>query len=233
MEELQVLTGPDEYISSLETPVVRVLGPDCSFSDDLARTLFDTNNGSRFSSRRPMIVQHRSLFEVAQAIRHNSSAIGVFPVENSTTSAVQAVTDELLTGDFMVVGEATLLINLILAGPPDMDIEIDEIETVLSHPKPFGQARRFLESHNFRNLGTMDSTSQAAQIVAEAEDPKVAALCSIRAARRFGLQHIAEGVQDRSDNRTRFLLVKSMEGNTVPDIEIASRGVRPKLSALK
>jgi prephenate dehydratase len=54
-------------------------------------------------------------------------------------------------------------------------------------------------------------TAGAARQVAEARAPGVAAVASAAAARRYGLEVLAEGIQDGEVNRTRFLVVNRGE----------------------
>ena len=236
IEGQKILTGPDDFVASLEPATIRSLGPELSFSDVLARTLFDSAENTNPASRRPRFRYHESFSDLARALRHDPSALGIFPVENSTTSTVQGVTDELLTGDFTVVAEATLLIHLILAGPSGAPIDPDDVKAVLSHPKPFGQARNVMTERDYKPI-PVESTAKAASIVQKSKDRTIAAICGARAVRTYELQTILDGIEDREDNSTRFMLVKSMEGNGVLDIEIARSGIlqnvkRAKLAAI-
>jgi prephenate dehydratase len=59
-------------------------------------------------------------------------------------------------------------------------------------------------------------TAGAAKEVAEGRDPTVGAIAGRRAAERYGLQVLAEDLQDRSDNQTRFLVIRRVGSPPLP-----------------
>jgi prephenate dehydratase len=69
------------------------------------------------------------------------------------------------------------------------------------------QCRRFLSSLPDTLPEVAPSTSGAARRVAEAKDPRQAAISSRRAAERFGLSVLLNDVSDHAQNYTRFVAV--------------------------
>ncbi|KAL8735242.1 MAG: hypothetical protein Q9181_002896 [Wetmoreana brouardii] len=93
--------------------------------------------------------------------------------------------------------------------PKSME-NLEHISTIYSHPAAFGQCEDFL-SHYLQGAKKheVSSTSKAAEIVAqEGSDGKSAAISSSLAAEVHGLKILAEGIEDKDDNSTRFFILK-------------------------
>lgn len=129
----------------------------------------------------------------------------VLPVENSSAGVVQEVSDLLweLPG-LRVVREHIQPVRHCLLGWPG------PVERALSHPQALAQCERYLHSRQIRPVAYHD-TAGAARAVAEQRQPGTAAIASKAAARRYGLYVLAEGIQDDSENRTRFVVVEKGE----------------------
>jgi prephenate dehydratase len=103
----------------------------------------------------------------------------------------------------------------------DSSPSISHIQTVLSHPQALGQCRRFLTQYlSHATLIEVSSTSAAAEQAAADQTGATAALSSAMAAEVYGLDVLREGVQDRGDNVTRFMVLRrrrssSAEGDSV------------------
>ncbi|KAL8700786.1 MAG: hypothetical protein Q9201_005267, partial [Fulgogasparrea decipioides] len=87
---------------------------------------------------------------------------------------------------------------------------LQQISTIYSHPAAFGQCEDFLSQHlNGAKKHEVSSTSKAAEIVAQdGSNSRIAAISSSLAAEVHGLKVLAEGIQDRDDNSTRFFVLK-------------------------
>jgi len=68
------------------------------------------------------------------------------------------------------------------------------------------QCRRFIGEHGFRTINAVD-TAGSARLVAEAGDKTVAAIASRFAAQIYGLDVLAENIEDADHNTTRFLVL--------------------------
>jgi prephenate dehydratase len=217
----EALHEPDAHIASMEPSVVRYLGPPGSFSADMAHVLFFRDSPGY---RNPIFKDSADFSKVVESLEHDPSAIGVLPVDNTLTSPVQAVTDALLDGNLYALAEAKMKIDIMLAGIEGADLE--KVRTIISHTKPFGQAKKFLERKRNYQLIPVESTATAAQEVSDMNDPTVAALCGRTAVEAYGLTIIEESVQDRPDNQTRFLVVQSRDAGNQPQINDLQDNVR-------
>jgi len=134
----------------------------------------------------------------------------LLPVENSLEGAVGTVLDLLVhRPGLMVRREVLLPVKQHLLARPGTRVEA--IERVLSHPQPFGQCVAFLRGRlaDAAQVAT-HSTADAARQVAEGP-AGWAAIGSRAAATRFGLEIVAESIQDADENITRFLLLTAQD----------------------
>jgi prephenate dehydratase len=127
------------------------------------------------------------------------------PIENSLEGSVNATLDALAmeTEDVAIVGEVVHPIRHCLIARTVL--ELDEIETVVSHPQATAQCARFIRTRlpGVRVLAGA-STADAVRLVAEHDGPWTA-LGNRLAAERYGCQVLRAGVEDIADNETRFV----------------------------
>jgi len=164
----------------------------------------------------------REFRQVGEAVRSGRVTAGVLPVENTLAGTVQPAYDVLAEPGLEVVGEVIRPIRHFLLGVPRATLE--GVRRVISHPVALAQCGNFLSSHPGMEAVAVYDTAGAAREVAEAGDPAVAAIASHRAAERYGLEVLAEDLQDRSDNQTRFLVIR-LEGT--PLLPSEARTDRP------
>ena len=136
------------------------------------------------------------------------------PIENSVNGSVREVYDLLLEHELAIVGEVVVPVELCLAALPGQHLE--GIERVYSHIQALGQAERFLRERDWTLLTTYN-TAGAGKLIAGGGEHGAAAVLSARAAERFGLEVLAEGIQDVADNRTRFLILAREPEAAAPD----------------
>ena len=84
--------------------------------------------------------------------------------------------------------------------------KLKDIKTVESHVHALGQCRRIIRKHGLRPIVAAD-TAGSARIVAERGDKTCASLASRMAAEIYGLEIIAEDVEDENYNTTRFVVL--------------------------
>jgi chorismate mutase/prephenate dehydratase len=90
------------------------------------------------------------------------------------------------------------------------------IKNVYSHPQGLAQCQAWLRAHLPNAvLGEMESTAAAAKMVRGKKT--AAAIGSALAASTYGLNMLAEGIEDNPSNTTRFLVIGSGEGDATGD----------------
>jgi prephenate dehydratase len=158
--------------------------------------------------------------QVCEAATSGAASAGVLPIENLVNGSVREVYDLLLEHELQITGEIVVPVDLCLAALPGRSI--DDIERVYSHLQALGQAERFLRTRPWALLTTYN-TAGAGKFIVDQADDRAAAVLSRRAAQAFGLQVLAESIQDVPDNRTRFLVVERAGPAPVPDSAVAFR----------
>jgi prephenate dehydratase len=128
-------------------------------------------------------------------------------VETLIAGPVHAALDALAQFDSLErVRELSLPIRLALLGLPGATVE--GIRQVLSHPVALKQCTRWLWEHRLITVVEAHDTAGAARMIGIRRDPSAAAIAAPWAAEQYGLIVLAEGLEDRHDNTTRFVLVR-------------------------
>ncbi|KAF5727511.1 prephenate dehydratase family protein [Tripterygium wilfordii] len=144
-------------------------------------------------------------FEVAfQAVELWIADRAVVPFENSLGGSIHRNYDLILRHRLHIVGEVQLRVHHCLLALPGVRKEC--ITRVISHPQALAQCE-----HTLTKLGlqatreAVDDTAGAAEYIAVNNLRDTAAIASARAAELYGMQILADGIQDDSSNVTRFV----------------------------
>ncbi|KAE9587990.1 hypothetical protein Lal_00002773 [Lupinus albus] len=130
----------------------------------------------------------------------------VLPVENSLGGSIHRNYDLLLRHRLHIVGEVQLPVHHCLLALPG--IRKEYLTRVISHPQALSQCE-----HTLTKLGlnvvreAVDDTAGAAEFVANNSLRDTAAIASARAADLYGLNVLADGIQDDPSNVTRFVML--------------------------
>lgn len=146
----------------------------------------------------------RTFEDAIEAVKSGGANLAMLPVENSTYGRVADIHSLLPGSGLHIIDEAFVRVHIALLAVPGT--KLTEIETAMSHTVLLGQCRDYLKTHNLRALTGAD-TAGSAKIVAERADPKLAALASALAGKIYGLNVIADKIEDQSNNTTRFLVM--------------------------
>jgi prephenate dehydratase len=146
-----------------------------------------------------------TIYDVVMAVHDGTAARGLVPIENSLEGSVNATLDALAmeTEDVAIVGEVVHPIRHCLIARTEL--ELSEVEAVVSHPQANAQCARFIRSRLPRaRVLSGSSTAEAVRMVAEHDGPW-AALGNRLAADLYGCVVLRAGVEDVADNETRFV----------------------------
>lgn len=147
--------------------------------------------------------------DVVDLTRRGEVDLGMLAVENSTYGRVADVHSLLPNSGLHIIDEAFVRVEIALLAVPGTPVS--QIRRVRSMSILQGQCRSFIRSHGFRTLNAHDNAAGARQ-VAELGDPSEAALASALAGEIYGLDVLANGIEDQKNNTTRFLVM-----SRVPD----------------
>ena len=146
-----------------------------------------------------------TVYDAVMAVHDRSVERALVPIENSLEGSVNATLDALSleTEDVSIVGEVVHPIRHCLIARAELELE--QIETVVSHPQATGQCARFIRTR-LPNASVLagSSTADAVRIVAGYQRPW-AALGNFVAAELYDCVVLRAGVEDVPNNETRFV----------------------------
>ncbi len=180
---------------SLEHPIIVVfLGPRATFTHVAAMQQFGHS---------AMLVPAKSIPSIFEEVSCKRAKYGVVPIENSNEGAVTHTLDMFLESPLQIISENYLEISHDLLSKSG---KMSDIKTVYSHSQALAQCRRWLDDH-LPEIPCIDvaSTARAAQIASE--DDTAAAVACGQATNLYGLQVVANKIEDHHDNYTRFLVI--------------------------
>lgn len=142
------------------------------------------------------------------ALAANDVDLAMIPIENTLAGRVADIHHLLPQSNTFIIGEYFLPIRFDLMVLPG--VKIEEIETVYSHVHGLGQCRNIIREHNWKAVVGGD-TAGSAKLVAERGDRSIAALAPALASEIYGLETLAENVEDAAHNTTRFVILSNRE----------------------
>lgn len=175
-----------------ELPVA-YLGPEGSFTHQAARKNF---GGS--VALRPM----RTIARIFEAVERGEAGYGVIPIENSDAGAVAGTLDTLAESNLKIIAQIQIPIEqCLLSRAP-----LEKIRRVLSKDVALAQCSQWLMNH-LPQADLIPTDSTTAAVAEAAKDESAAAIAGAVAAEIYGVPVIEKGIQNRSENFTRFLVV--------------------------
>ncbi|QLG29099.1 prephenate dehydratase [Halorarum halophilum] len=171
---------------------VVTLGPVGTYSHRAARSVADD------------VSFRESVSAIVDAVADGEAERGVVPVENSIEGSVSESLDALTEADVAVVREVVTPVRHALLA------QSENFSIVASHSQALAQCRDYLE-REYPNATPEAVASTARGVERAREDPDVAGIGHPATAEPSGegktLQVLAEDIQDRSSNATRFLVI--------------------------
>ena len=144
-------------------------------------------------------------FEAAlEAVKNREADLAMMPIENSLYGRVADLHHLLPVSGLYAIGEHFVPVKLQLLGVKGA--KLADIQEAQSHTVALGQCRMFLKKHGIRAVTGGDTAGSARQ-VAEEGDRARAAIASRLAGEIYGLDILAEDLQDFAHNTTRFLVM--------------------------
>ncbi|MDT8429013.1 MAG: prephenate dehydratase [Pseudomonadales bacterium] len=145
-----------------------------------------------------------SIDEVFLAVETDRAEYGVVPVENSTEGAVTTTQECLIDTSLRIMAEIIIpVVHNVLISP---EAAAEGICRVVSHRQSLAQCRGWLKK-NWPGIEQREVSSNAEAARLAAADKTTAAIAGLMAAETYGLSVLAAGIQDRSNNSTRFLVI--------------------------
>ncbi len=176
---------------------IAFLGPKATFTHQAALKRF----GSQLE-----YLSCDSIADVFTEVEKENADYGVVPIENTIEGAVNHTLDMFMDSYLKICAQIILGIshNLLALCSPE------KIKRVYSNPMVFGQCRVWLQK-NLANAELIEvpSTTRASQIAAKEKNSS--AIASVLAAKIYGLNLVARGIEDSPHNITRFFVIGKTE----------------------
>lgn len=139
--------------------------------------------------------------DAMDAVIEGKADRAIIPIENSQHGRVADIHFLLPESGLHIVAEYFLPVHHCLLakgkGP---------FHTAFSHPQALGQCRHYLRGEGIAAIAFADTAGAAAR-VSEMDDEAVCAIAPRLAAELYGLDLIAENVEDAAHNMTRFVVL--------------------------
>jgi len=147
-----------------------------------------------------------SFDNVFDAVNSGKADTALIPIENSLAGSIHQNYDLLLRNNLHIVGEYLLRVRHCLIA--NCGVKKADIKKAISHPQALGQCAGYLRAHGIKPEQVYD-TAGSVKILKESGARDVGAIASKRAAEIYGMEILEEGIEDNTENFTRFLAVKT------------------------
>ena len=138
------------------------------------------------------------------AVANGEADLGMSPIENSVAGRVSDIHHLMPTAGLHIIAESFLPIRNQLMAPKGATLA--GLKTVESHIMALGQCRNYIRKLGIKAVVAAD-TAGAAMEVARQGDKTRAAIASTLAAEIYGLQILAENIEDAAHATTRFIVL--------------------------
>jgi len=183
-----------------QAPMVACQGVEGAYSQIACEKIF----------KNPFIMYFKTFDAIFNAIEQGLCQYGILPIENSTAGSVKKVYDLMIRHNFSIVRTFRLKVDHNLLANPGAKME--DIKTIYSHEQAINQCSDFLKNHPGVQIVPVENTAVAASMVAQSGKRDVAAISSHSCEELYGLKSLADSIQDKGNNRTRFICIsKNLE----------------------
>jgi prephenate dehydratase len=138
------------------------------------------------------------------AISSGEADLGMIPIENSVAGRVADIHHLMPESGLHIIAEHFMPVRHQLLGPRGARLE--DVRTVESHVHALGQCRKIIRRLGVRAIVAADTAGSAREI-AEAGDKSRASIASRLAAEIYGLDILAQDIEDEHHNTTRFIVL--------------------------
>ncbi|HKZ60817.1 MAG TPA: prephenate dehydratase [Nitrososphaera sp.] len=150
------------------------------------------------------LMPKKSFQDVFDAGESGGADYIVVPVENSIEGSVNEIYDLLLQTKMGVIGEIHQRVRHCLIA----NRGTRKIKRVHSHPQALAQCREYLQRKKLEPVPAYD-TAGAVKMIKENKMLDSAAIASNRAAELYEMEILDEGIEDKKNNYTRFLVLSA------------------------
>ena len=160
------------------------------------------------------LIPAESVREALNMVRDGKVFGALVPIENSVEGSVATTLDELGHGSSLeIIDEVAIPVEFALLAKPG--VSISDIKRIATHPHAHAQCVDWLHKNTpgVHVLPAMSTAAAAEELSTGANYD--AAICSVAAAKHYGLEILAQGIGASDTAWTRFVLV-SKPGHAQP-----------------
>ena len=146
--------------------------------------------------------------KVLEALEKRRIDFGVSAVDNSLGGPVWETIHALSEYNCLIKDNFEIIINHVLLVAPG--VKLSEVTEIMSHPQALSQtkgnlARLYGNKKLVSGEGILVDQATAALALSKGELPRTTAIIASKVCANFGLDILAEGLQDMTENLTTFL----------------------------
>jgi chorismate mutase/prephenate dehydratase len=190
----EILSSAREQVKEVR---VAYLGPQFSFTHLAALEKF---------GKTADLIPVNSIASVFEEVNKGHAEFGIVPIENSTDGRIVDTLDMFTRLPLRICGEVQISVhhNLLSRSPRS------EITEIYSKPQALSQCRDWL-ARNMPLAKLYDVTSTSTAAALAQSKPGAGAIASRQAAVQYGLEIVAESIEDNAHNITRFAIIGDQE----------------------
>ena len=159
-----------------------------------------------------------SFEDLVFSVKNKKADYGIMAIENTVASSILPNYLLLREAKLQIIGEWNLHIQQNLMALPGQSIQ--DIHTVISHPVAINQTRKFFRDYKHIKLVEDVDTALSAKKIQDENLVGFGAIASHLAAEMYNLEILAKGIQNYSENFTRFLILIPNDEIIPFDLEI-------------
>ena len=183
-----------------QAPMVACQGVEGAYSQIACEKIFKS----------PFIMYFKNFDGVFNAIEQGLCQYGILPIENSTAGSVKKIYDLMIRHNFSIIRTFRQKIDHNLLA--NKGAAITGIREIYSHEQAINQCSDFLKTMPGVKIIPVENTAVAAKMVADSGRLDIAALSSHACEELYNLKSLADSIQDKGNNRTRFICIsKNLE----------------------
>jgi prephenate dehydratase len=141
--------------------------------------------------------------------------VALMAIENSIAGTLLPNYKRVHDSELFIVGEVYLRIIQNLMALPGQSIE--DLKEVHSHPIAIEQCREFFRHFPSISLVESEDTALSAKYIMEGQKRGIGAIASSLAAKMYGLNILAPGIETNKANHTRFWVLQPAKNRSVDE----------------
>jgi chorismate mutase / prephenate dehydratase len=175
--------------------------PRIAFLGPLGATFGHQAAAQRFGAS-SVYVPTSSHHDVVTEVERGNADLGVVAIENSTNGPVGETQDRLVETRLQVCDEITIPVSHCLMSRSPLE----RVRTIYSHAQSIGQCRGWI-AKNLPGLNVVALASNGLAAERASQEDDAASISPRIASDEYGLNVLAENIQDNPNNYTRFWVV--------------------------